>query len=194
MARRRTYPGYIQKRGDAVRVRLTVGGETFTRTLHDVTREQAEAFLSDRRERMKVDAKRRGQGLPTGDETVLSLIEQFREDRVVELTPGTQGNYEPTLSRFGDWLRANQGLASLTVADTSSAHITKFLTWLRNNAYVVRGGKRQPIKIGPRTINRHRAALHSMFAYAADALGAVVETLEQARDILLDVPKEVEGE
>jgi len=170
MGRRRTYPGSIEKRGDAFRVSLVVGGERFRKTFRNVTREQVEGFLRQQHEQMCEDTKRRSQGMPIGDETVLILIDQFREDRYPDLAPSTLSGYKTTLDRFEEWLRLDKAREQLTVRDVSAAHLTRFLRWLRQNAYAILAGKRVPITLKSPTLNRHRAALQSMFTYAADDL------------------------
>jgi len=170
MARRRTYHGAIEKRGENYRVDLVVSGVRFRKTLRGVTRAQVEAFLRQKREEMKADSERRSHGLPLGDGTALALIDDFRADHFPELEPRSRSSYATTLKLFSTWLETKPGLRSLTVRDVSPHHIRDFLTWVRNNSYTVSADVKRKVNPKPHTMRRHRAALHKMFNYAVNEL------------------------
>ena len=93
MAKRKNYPGNLEKRGNAYRWRVCVGGQRYRETLHTTTRKEAEKRARERYREIEKRAERYrdgGTGFPAP--SLLGFFDQF-EAEVDRPTPssGAQG-------------------------------------------------------------------------------------------------------
>jgi integrase len=160
MARRKNYPGSVDRHGARWRVRFSVRGQRHTFYLEDVTETQAQDWARDEHRKLTRKAKRRSVGLPSS-EAMSALLEAFRQDHMPDLAKGTQASYEDSLKPIGVFFV--DILGDMAVEDIQASHITQYLTWRRN-----RNPQGQPRKkpLSNRSLEKDRAVLHLLFNVA----------------------------
>ena len=159
MPRRKAYPGTIEKRGDAFRVRIRLGGDRYTYTVHADRLADVEEFARVKHAELTAQQKRQQLGLP-GSMAVTALLDKYEAEIVPLLARSTQTSYHASLERFRDFLSAHH--PSLQVAEVRAAHIKEFLHWRRLRR--VRGTGTS----SNRTLQKDRAVLHAAFGYAEE--------------------------
>jgi integrase/recombinase XerD len=159
MARRRNYPGSIERRGDSFRVRLCVGGQRYRFNLPHVTEKQAQRFASEKQRELEARAGRKALGLP--DVIAFSgLLSRYEAEELPELAPGAQAAYQDSLKPFRAYFV--EKLEDPLIENIAAAHVKQYMSWRRTHGP---DGKRKKPLSG-RTVAKDRAVLHRIFAYA----------------------------
>src|SRR2546421_9740262 len=162
--RTRQYPGCIERRGDKLRVILTLGGarQKFLVDTHD--KRIAEQFARTKYAELVKQTERQNDGLP-GPVTMTALLDQYERDELPKLAPGTQRTYRVTLAQARAFF---SGPLNLTVDRIRAGHIKRFLAW--RSARRLRKGKPEPIggMLSSRSLQKERTVLHTLFALAEE--------------------------
>lgn len=99
-------PGLIERRGQGWRVRIRVDGERYVYgprgvpLLRHGTREEIEAWVWEEYRRLAKRAKRES-AEAAGVTTFSALVEQYEEDELSGLAPGSRRTYTDTLKIAG---------------------------------------------------------------------------------------------
>ncbi len=96
MAKRKNYPGNLEKRGNAYRWRVCVGGQRYHETLHIATRKEAEKRAGERYRELEKRAERYRGGFP-GTVTMSALFDQFEAEVIPTLSDEAQRAYRDSL-------------------------------------------------------------------------------------------------
>jgi len=162
--RMRKYPGCIERRGDAFRVHLTLGGERHKFTVQTRDRRTAEQYARTKYAELAKQVERRQDGLP-GVVTVSALLDQYEKDELPKLASNTQRSYRVTLAQVRVFFT---GALNLPVDRVHAVHIKRFLSW--RAARRLRKGKPAPIGgvLANRSLQRERTVLHTLFALAEE--------------------------
>ena len=160
MARRKIYPGSIEKRGDSCRVRLCIGGKRHYYTIRTNDRRAAERFAREKYRELERRHDRRTAGLP-GAISVSALIEQFEDQILPTLAPGTRRSYRDTLKPVKEYFVTKS--RDPRVDNIHAAHIAGYLSWRRMHGP---HGEKLKRPISTRTLQKDRAVLHRIFAIA----------------------------
>ena len=124
--KRRTYPGSLERRGDALRWRVSIGGERHRETFPTNDAKEAARWARERYRELEAKVERRQQGLP-GTVTVAALFEQFAKDVVPTLSDGTQRSYHDSLKPLRTYFVDERG--NPPVDKIRAAHVHAYLTW-----------------------------------------------------------------
>jgi len=160
MARRKNYPGSIDRHGTRWRVRFSVNGQKHVFYLEDVTETQAQGWAREEHRKLKKRAKRRAVGLPSS-ETMSGLLGAFRDDYMPDLAKGTQASYEDSLKPIKAYFV--DILGDMPLEDIQARHITQYLTWRRKRNPQ---GKPRKKPLSNRSLEKDRAVLHLLFNVA----------------------------
>lgn len=160
MAKTKRHPGTLEQRGESFRVILYVGGERHAFTLKGASRKEAEAFATRKDEELQELAKRAALGLPE-PMRVSAFLDKYEAERLPLLAPKSQKSYRGSIDRFREFFVEGK-LADPPLGDVRAGHVSEFLTWRRG-----RRGKARGVA-SPRTVQKDRAVLHLVFAYAEE--------------------------
>jgi len=154
--RARKYPGCVERRGDTLRVILTLAGARHKFSLKTGDKRVAEQFARTKYAELVKQAERQQDGLP-GLVTVSALLDQYERDELPKLAPNTQRGYKVTLAQVRAFFT---GALNLPVDRVRSGHIKRFLAWRATRR--LRKGKPAPIggTLGNRTLQKERTVLH----------------------------------
>ena len=154
----RGHPGTIERRGKGFRVILYAGGKRFTYQLPTVDRREAAEFAK-RKDVELAPLRRRLQG-GLLRERVSSLLDKYETERLPLKSGSTQDTYQGSLASirtfFGERLRDPY------VDAVRGGHILDFLNWRRTRPH------KSNATVSNRTIQKDRAVLHSVFAFAEE--------------------------
>ncbi len=160
MARRRTHPGSIEKRGNGFRVRLCVSGRRHYFTLPSVTHAEAVQFSRDKQQQLEQEAGRRAAGLP-GGLRMSELFDRIEREHLPDKAPRTRMSYGDALKPLRTYFV--EELGDPPVGEIKSGHVRNYLAWRRMRG--PRGSLRnQPVS--KRTRQLDRAVLHVAFELA----------------------------
>jgi site-specific recombinase XerD len=159
MAKRKRHPGTIEARGDSQRVILYAGGKRHTFTLPTRDRREAEEFAQRKHLELQGAVGRVRRGLP-GRLPVSDLLDKFQAERLPHLAPNTQRTYKLSLATFREFF---DQLGDLPVSEVGRGNIVDYLSWRRGHRGTKNGGQ-----VGARTLQKDRACLHSVFAFAEE--------------------------
>jgi len=162
MARRRTYPGSIDQRGDSFRVRLCVGGQRYSRTLHGVTRTQAERHAREKHRELDQKARRRKNGLP-GVLTLSALLDRYEDEVLGDLRASTQVSYQNSLRPIRQFF--TERLRDPALEDIGWSDISAYLSWRRWHGS---SGEKLDRKLSGRSLEKEWSILHLLFEFAID--------------------------
>jgi site-specific recombinase XerD len=162
MAKRKSYPGHIRRRGDSWQLVLQVAGERHQFTLRG-DRKDVEAFAREQHAELEEQARRAAAGQPVG-KRCSDLLKEFEQHHLPGLSPRSQSSYRESLRPVRRYLVDELG--DPRIAEVRAAHIRHYLTWRRVHSP---DGTRRKVPLHGRTLERDRAILHKMFAMA-DAL------------------------
>jgi site-specific recombinase XerD len=173
MAKQKKHAGTIEQRGGSYRVILKVAGVRHTFTLPGVSRRDAEEFADRNAERLREQANRARLGLP-GAMPFSALLDRFEAERLPLLAPNTQRAYRGSLARFrsyfcGDRRQPDPFRRNPGVEEIRPGHVVAFMNWRRVHA--LRGGRDSKPAAQPasaRTLQKDRAGLHAVFAFAVE--------------------------
>ena len=172
MAKRKKHPGTIEARGDSLRVILYAGGERHTFTLATRDRREAVEFAQRKHVELQHASGRVRRGLP-GRIPVSALLDKFTAERLPHLAPNTRKTYGLSLATFRRFF--GERLGDPAVSEVRSGNVADYLAWRRVHRRVRRltpdgtltttddGGQ-----IGSRTVQKDRACLHAVFAFAEE--------------------------
>ena len=158
MAKRKNYPGNFEKRSNAYRWRVCVGGLRYRETFHAANQREAEKMARERYRELSLQAERKRDGFLTGV-TVASLFDQFEREVVPTLSDGTQRSYADSLKPLRTYFVEQRGNPPL--AKVRAAHVQGYLTWRRPRRVDGRKGN-----VSNRTLAKDRAVLHRIFSLA----------------------------
>ena len=150
------HPGSIEKRGDAYRIRLCVGGERHYFTLAGVTKEAAEQFAREKNAELH---RRNGKGLP-GPMPFSKLLAHYEDVRLPEKAPRTRETYGHSLQAFATYFVEQGG--DPAAHDIRPGVVQGFLHWRRTRS--PDGQSRKPL--AARSLAKDRAVLHGVFSFA----------------------------
>jgi len=161
MARRRSYPGYIERRGKAWRLVLQAAGSKRSYTVH-ARRDVVEQFARDEYAKLSRQAIRREDGLPSSMR-MSELFDRYEAETLAsELRESSQVSYRVSLRAFR--LFFVDGLGDPTIDRIRAAHIHRYLDWRRIHTP---DGDSLAWPLSNRSIQKERAILHRIFALAA---------------------------
>lgn len=156
MAKRKTYPGNLAKRGRGYRWQVCVGGQRHRETFVTLSQRDAEKLARERYRHLERQAERRQDGLPTGL-TMQDLLDEFERDIVPTLSDGTQRAYRDSLKALRlYWVDEAK---NPRVERVRKPHVKRFMTWRRSHR--IGGGE-----VAVRTVEKDRAVLHRIFEHA----------------------------
>lgn len=202
MARPRP-PGHIEQRSPGSwRVRFCVARRRYRFTVRASTLEDVEQFAFEKYAELRDAARRQkettdlGHALPQAVR-LSGLLDKFEADVLPNANPGTARSYRDSLKSVRQYLAATSDPA---LRDLSKVWGYAFLAWRRSHRATARG----PSTRGPltgRTLNKDRAFLHALFAWAIDRLGwldinpmaKVAKEDEDKRDPVILTPAEYDA-
>lgn len=162
MARRKRI-GHVEPHGRGWRVSLCVGGLRHRFSVHAESRADAQTWAQEKYDALKKDAKaqatRQADGLPAPI-TLSALFDQFERDYLPGVGTGTAGAYRDVLKVVRPYFA--ERLPDATVDRIRKGHIAAYLTWRRGHR--LRGTR----PVSNRTLEKDRAVLHTIFAFAED--------------------------
>ena len=160
MARRRSYPGSIERRGDSLRIRLCVDGERHYFTLPTLDQKVAERFAREKERELRKNAARKKAGLP-GQLRISELFDWFEETHLPTKAPNTQRSYRDALKPLRHFFE--KVLDDPLIADVFPGHVKHYLTWRRTHGP---SGRQRKRSLSNRTIQLDRSVLHKAFEEA----------------------------
>lgn len=160
MAKRKRHPGTIEARGDSLRVILYAGGDRHTFTLSTKDRREAEEFAQRKHLELQRAVGRVRRGLP-GRIPVTALFDKFTAERLPHLAPNTQRTYQRSVATFREFF--GQQLGDPPVTEIRPGNVAAYLAWRR-----VHRGTKQGGQVVARTVQKDRACLHAVFAFAEE--------------------------
>lgn len=161
MARRKSYPGHLERHGDQWRLTFSIRGKRHRLCLDgDLDQEEIEAAAREEYNRL---AKRDPFDGDNAKRTVRfsELLAEYKAGVLPTLAPGTQRSYNDTFKPVKDYF-VNEG-EDRRVDRIRPGNVRRYLTWRRRNR---RDGK-DPLS--NRTLAKDRSVLHALFEYALDA-------------------------
>jgi integrase len=161
MAKRKDYPGSIDRRGDSFRVQLCVGGRRDCFSVQTTDERVAKQRARQREAELKAEHARRQAGLPVAVR-MSDLLAEF-DAGLAGRVNGTQRSYRDSLTPFREFFVDELG--DLRVDGVTARHIDSYLQWRRNyrklgNHKTARG------PLAARTLNKDRTVLHAVFDLA----------------------------
>ena len=159
MPKRRTYPGSLERRGDVLRWRVSIGGERHRETFPTTDVREASKWARERYRELEKRVERKHQGLP-GTVTMGALFDQFKRDVLPTLSDGAQRSYHDSLKPLRTYFVGER--RNLHVDKVRAAHVQAYLTWRRSRRVDGRPGN-----VSNRTLAKDRGVLHGVFALAA---------------------------
>ena len=162
MARRKTHPGSIDKRGRSYRLRLCIGGKYETYNFSDVKRSEVETFAKKEHERLKKLHGRVKRGLP-GVTTMSELITRFESDVLPGLAPNSAESYPHSLKPLAHFFVVK--LRDPKLHDLDRGDVASYMAWRRTHGP---SGERLSQPLSGRTIEKDRAILGLVFEKAVE--------------------------
>ena len=152
------YPGSIDRHGNQWRIRLSVGGKRHRFMLDgDMLQQDVEQLACEKKAEL---GRRKRRGLP-GPMWFSELLARFREVRLPDRAPRTQGDLSGVARCVFDFLRRAGG--DPKAHEIRPGHVTDFLHWRRTRS--TDGATRaKPMKA--RSLAKDRAVLHAVFSFA----------------------------
>lgn len=163
MAKTKSYPGTLEKRGDSYRVILHVGGDRYRFTRAGASKAEAAQFAREKHEELTRRLVRRKAGLP-GSVFFTELLELFETDEFPALSEGSRSSYRDTFKVAR--LFFDETLGDPPIDEIARADVKRFLSWRRSTRL---GGDGRPIpggRVSGYTVARDRRILHRLFNYA----------------------------
>ena len=162
MARPKQHPGYIERHGTGYRVSLCIRGRRHRFTVHAESKADAAEWAAAKHKELKTAGARRDQGYPA-PLRMSELFDRFEREWMPGTAAATQNSYRDSLKVLRPWFVEEllvEELHDPTVDRVRAGHVAAFLTWRR--AHRLRG----KAPISARTLQRDRAVLHAVFAWA----------------------------
>jgi integrase len=152
------HPGSIDRHGNRWRLRMSVGGRRHIFWMDgDSTREDVEQHAREKHAELH---DRHGKGLP-GPMPVSELFRRYREEELPDLAPNSQKAYGTTLQAAETYFVRQGG--DPKAHEVRPGHINGFMNWRKRHAP---NGERRVRPVSARTINKDRAVLRVIFAFA----------------------------
>jgi integrase len=160
VAKRRNYPGSIEKRGDSYRVRLCVAGQRYRKTLHSVSRAEAEQFARERYQVLRGRALREKRGLP-GTVRVSGLLDRYEQEKLPQLRAASRVSYANSLRPIRMFFVEVLGDPSIDkiIADD----IQRYIGWRRTRDP---HGENRERPLSARSLEKEWSILHLVFERA----------------------------
>lgn len=158
MARTKRHPGTIEKRGQSLRVILYAGGKRHSFTLATTDRREAVEFAKRQHAELERLVDRQRHGLP-GSMSMAALLDKFDAERLPLLAESTCRTYSISLGLFREFFIERFG--NLRVDQVRPGHVKDYLNWRRTHS-------RGRAVASNRTLQKDRATLHSVFAFAEE--------------------------
>ena len=159
MGRRKTYPGSIEKRKGAWRVRLCVGGERHRFTLPGANKSEAEQFARGKEAELRQMV---GFGLPR-PMSFSKLLDRWEEEFIPLKASETRKGYRASAQAFRCYfVIAGKDPRAHTVRQ---GHVSAYLDWRRGRNP---DGTKRREPLSPRSLAKCRATLSSLFAWAQE--------------------------
>jgi integrase len=171
MPKHRRHPGSIESRGDSLRVILYADGERHTFTLPTRDRREAVEFAQRKHLELQGAVGRARRGLP-GRTLVSALFDKFEAERLPHLAPNTQKTYRLSITTFRQFF--GELLGDPAVSEIRSGNVADYIAWRRVHRKVNRVNPddirttREEGQVGARTLQKDRACLHAVFAFAEE--------------------------
>jgi site-specific recombinase XerD len=171
MPRHKRHPGTIEARGDSLRIILYAAGERHAFTLPTRDRREAVEFAQRKHLELQGGVGRVRRGLP-GRTPVSALFDKFEAERLPHLAPNTQKTYRLSISTFRQFFA--ERLGDPTVSEIRSGNVADYLAWRRVHRKVIHVNPdgtrttREEGQVGARTLQKDRACLHAVFAFAEE--------------------------
>jgi site-specific recombinase XerD len=157
MARRKTHPGHYEVLpSGSIRVRLSVAGKTYRKTLKGITEEDAVDHLRKKRDELERAANRQEAGIPSRIR-FSELMDRFRDHEFTDLAPNTHSSYETSFSFFKRYFVEDAG--DPVLERIHAAHLKDYFRWRRQNPG--RGDT-----VSQKTVAKDRRVLHRLFSFA----------------------------
>ncbi len=162
MARSKRAPGHLEKRGDAFRVTLCVGGKYHRFTVRTTVRHDAEDFAKAKYEELEREFERSRAGLPVAGH-YSELATSYCEVELPALAPGCQRAYKDSFKPVDHYFIEILGNPRITTI--GKAHIKGYLHWRAVHRWA-----EKPVvsPVAPRTVNKDRRLLHRLFSFAQE--------------------------
>ena len=158
MAHTKRHPGTIEKRGRSLRVILYAGGKRHSFTLPTADRREAVEFARRKHAELGHLVEREQRGLP-GSMPLSQLLDKFEQERLPLLATNTRRTYSISLTKFREFFVR---IGDPRVEHVRSGHVNDYLNWRRTD------GRKGRSPIGNRTLQKERATLHAVFAFAEE--------------------------
>ncbi len=158
MARTKRHPGTIEKRGRSLRVILYAGGKRHSFTLPTTDRREALEFAKRKHAELERLVDRERHGLP-GSMSMAALLDKFDAERLPLLAESTCRTYSISLGLFRGFFIERFG--NLRVDQVRPGHVKDYLNWRRTHS-------RGRAVASNRTLQKDRATLHAVFAFAEE--------------------------
>jgi len=158
MAHTKRYPGTIEKRGRALRVILYAGGKRYSFTLPTTDRREAVEFARRKHAELERLVDRERHGLP-GAISMGALFDKYEHERLPLVSENTRRAYSISLALFRGFFVDRLG--NLRVGEVRPGHVKDFLNWRRTHS-------RGRAVASNRTLQKDRATLHAVFAFAEE--------------------------
>jgi len=174
MARTKRYPGQVEPRGDAFRIRLCVAGRRHVKTIAAADRKEAEQFACDWYAQLSRKHDREQLGLP-GAQSFSELLKLFTEQEVPNLSPGGRKSYADSFAPFHAFFIDRMG--DPATEKIRPGHVKEYLAWRRVTGIKCErdAETREIVKVttsrasvSPHTVARDRRVLHRLFEYAVE--------------------------
>jgi site-specific recombinase XerD len=159
MARRKTPPGTIRKRGDTYQVALRVKGRRHYFTVEAGSLADVEEFCRTKHGELLKAAKQRLEDVEE-DPPFSTFLERYERERIPLLAPRTQQTYTDTFKLFRRFFierRQDPTLQAIRPRD-----VTAYLIWRRTHPAWGEG------TVSSRTVQKGRATLHAVFEFAIE--------------------------
>ena len=155
----KSYPGYLERRGNGFRVTFTVHGERHKIRIETTDRDEAEKLA--RTEYDKLTARVGHTGDSVRRVRVNELLTAFEEGRLPDLAENTQRTYRRSLAVFREFFVDRMGDPALE--HVGKGDVRSFLEWRARSRGD--GGKG---RTSGRTQAKDRATLSAIFAYGRE--------------------------
>lgn len=158
MPRPKRYPGYIEPHGRGFRVTLTVNGARHRFTVRAASKADAAEWARAKYGELARQVAREQLGLP-GAVTCSQLFAAFRREAVAAKCAGTANAYEDSLRILEPYFV--QQLGDPTLQQVRRTHVKQFMEWRRAHP-------RHGTVLAPRTVNKDKVVLGTVFAFAQE--------------------------
>lgn len=158
MAKRKTHPGSITKRGSKWRIRLCVGGQYHSYTV-DGTKTDAQNYATEKYAELTADHERAQSGMP-GPIRFSALLTEFETQELPGLAEGTRKSYGDAMGVFRTFFVEQR--ADPRVDKVRRADVKAFVAWRRT--YRVGGGD----GVSRHTVAKDLRVLKRLMNFAVD--------------------------